>query len=108
MWVEFVVGDDGLIHVVRCKVCSKVQHKDRLFVLKFDNLSKHASKKKEKVIKFSVQPGKFYFKKNSQHVKNEFIIACMPKENVFHLVMKGDGNYDNQKLVQFIELFCIC
>jgi hypothetical protein len=23
-------------------------------------------------------------------------------------VMKGDGNYDNQKLVQFIELFCIC
>jgi hypothetical protein len=92
MWVEFVVGDDGLIHVVRCKVCSKVQHKDRFFVPKFDNLSKHVNKKKEKVIKFSVQPSKLYFFKNSQYVENEFIIECMPSENVFDLVTKGDGN----------------
>jgi hypothetical protein len=57
MWVEFVVGDEGLIHVMRWKVCSKVQHKDKLFVPKFDNLSKHTGKK-EIVVKFSIQPSK--------------------------------------------------
>jgi len=39
-------------------VCSKVQQKDKFFVPKFDNLSKHTGKK-EKVVKFSVQPSKF-------------------------------------------------
>jgi hypothetical protein len=42
----FFVGDDGWINVVRCKVCSKVKCKDKIFVPMLDSLFKHVVKKK--------------------------------------------------------------
>jgi hypothetical protein len=42
------------MHVVRYEVCSKFEYKDKLFVLKLDNLSKHISKRKAKVVKLDI------------------------------------------------------
>jgi len=79
---------------VRCEVCSKFEYKDKLFVPKLDNLSKHISKRKAKATKLDIQTWKFYFSKDSQHAKNKVILTSMAKENVFHFVTKQDEKDD--------------
>lgn len=66
-------------------MCSKVEWKDELLIPKLGSLFKHVNKKKTWVGRLDIQIKKFGFLKNSQHVKNEAILASMPKENVFHL-----------------------
>ncbi len=48
-WVEAMVGCDGKLNMVRCKICSELDEKEKLLVLKFDNLQKHVGTKKCKV-----------------------------------------------------------
>jgi hypothetical protein len=40
-WAEFVVDEQGKVDVVKCKVCSKIDDKDKMFAYKIDNLWKH-------------------------------------------------------------------
>jgi hypothetical protein len=47
------------MHVVKYEMCSKFEYKDKLFVPKLDNLSKHISKRKAKVAKLDIQTWKF-------------------------------------------------
>jgi len=89
------------MHVVRCEVCSKFEYKDKLFVPKLDNLSKHINKRKAKATKLDIQTWKFYFSKDSQHAKNKVILTSMAKESVFHFVTKQDEKDDERKLIQF-------
>jgi hypothetical protein len=35
------MGVDGCVHLVKCKVCSKVEHKNKLLAPKWDPLQKH-------------------------------------------------------------------
>jgi len=35
------VGFDGLMHIVKCKICSKVEHKKINLTSKWDSLQKH-------------------------------------------------------------------
>ncbi len=40
-WVEFVVDEQGKVNLVRCKVCSKIDGKDKCLPLKlttFENM----------------------------------------------------------------------
>jgi hypothetical protein len=41
-WVENVVGKDGLICVMRNKVCTIIEHKDNIMISKMDSLFEHA------------------------------------------------------------------
>ncbi len=59
-------------------MCSKVEHKDKLFVPNLNTLSKHVGKRKVEI----ARPRKFYFPKYSQHVKNEVILASMVIESI--------------------------
>jgi hypothetical protein len=38
---ELQMGVDGCVHLVKCKVCSKVEHKNKLLAPKWDSLHKH-------------------------------------------------------------------
>jgi hypothetical protein len=40
------VGFDSCLHIVKCKICSKVEQKDKLLAPKWDSPYKHASKRK--------------------------------------------------------------
>jgi hypothetical protein len=76
-------------------MCSKVDHKELFFFLKFDYLSKHARKGKANISINGVYIGKFFFLKDSQHSQNKAIYARMVRDSIIlHLVMKGDGNVD--------------
>ncbi len=37
-WAEVMVGCDGKLIMVHCKVCSKIEGREKLLVPKFDNL----------------------------------------------------------------------
>lgn len=51
IWViKYILGlkvlgvKDGLISIVRCRVCTRIEFKEKLLVLKMDSLSKHVGK----------------------------------------------------------------
>jgi hypothetical protein len=46
------MGVDGCVHLVKCKVCLEVEHKNKLLVPKWDSLQKHIGwRKAEKNVK---------------------------------------------------------
>jgi hypothetical protein len=46
--LKLVVGTDGVVNQMRCKVCTTIEGKERLFAAKLDSLYKHARRKKAK------------------------------------------------------------
>ncbi len=45
-WAELCVRLDGSLHIVKCKICSEVERKNKLLFVKWDSLGKHASHRK--------------------------------------------------------------
>jgi hypothetical protein len=65
-WTKYVLGSNGKVVQVQCKVC-----KDKLLVTKLDSLWKHASCCKVFVAMPKVKVGEHYFLKSNAHVDNE-------------------------------------
>jgi hypothetical protein len=42
-WVELFIREDGTLHIVKCRVCTKVERKKYIFTTKWDSFCKHAS-----------------------------------------------------------------
>lgn len=40
-WAKFFVDVNGKVHQVRCKVCNKIEQKEKILAPKLDSLSKH-------------------------------------------------------------------
>jgi hypothetical protein len=71
------------MHMVSCKICSIVEHKERLLVPKLDELTKHNGRKKCKIIKLDKAIGNFYvIHLDSQHVWNENIYGLCGHNNM--------------------------
>jgi hypothetical protein len=71
------------VHKVKCKVCSKIEWKDKLLTLKFDNFWKHNGRRKALVVIPGVcKVRKFYMKKNSIYDKNEHLYANVKKHTI--------------------------
>lgn len=43
-WAELFVGLDDNLHIIKCKICSEVEGKDKLIVFKWDSICKHGCK----------------------------------------------------------------
>jgi hypothetical protein len=56
-----ILDDIGNEHQVQCAICSKIEGKEKLLVLKLDSLFMHASRQKAKVPSRGVEVGSFYF-----------------------------------------------
>jgi len=54
-WVKLVMGLNGKLSIIKCRVCSYVEKKDKLFVFKFDGLHKHVRQRKVIVAHFNVK-----------------------------------------------------
>ncbi len=76
-WAELVGGLDGKVKMVRCKVCSTIERREKLFVPKLDRLKKHSGKRMCKVAWLNKALGKSYISLDSQHVQNEKIYAII-------------------------------
>ncbi len=76
-WAEAMKGPNGKLSMVKCKVCSSVEKIDKLLVLKFDDLQKHARQWKATIAKPDVKVGEYFMSLNNQHAKNEWQFATM-------------------------------
>jgi hypothetical protein len=45
-WVKFIVGANGRVHKVKCKVCRKIKGHNKNLVSKLNSLWKHVSQRK--------------------------------------------------------------
>ncbi len=70
-WVKIVIGPEGKMTHVSCKFCNEVEKREKLMVLKFDGLQKHASHWKTMSTHPKVVVSQYYISNISQHVKNE-------------------------------------
>jgi len=70
-WIESLMGVDGKVTHVKCKVCNIIEGWDKIFVLKLDLLWKHVGQRNATIASTSVAIGDFYFLKTNQHVLNE-------------------------------------
>jgi hypothetical protein len=70
-WAEAVMGIDGKVSQVRCKVCSFVERREKLLVPKIDSLWKHARRRKALCDTMKVKKGEYYYLGHNQHIKNE-------------------------------------
>ncbi len=53
-WVKAIVGEDGLLAQVRCKICSNIERKPKLLALKFNTLQKHIGCHKATILSFDI------------------------------------------------------
>jgi hypothetical protein len=63
-WVEPIFYEIGVISIVRCHVCTKIERKEKIMLAKWDSIEKHASKRKG-------SNGKWIMDPKCMHVKNE-------------------------------------
>jgi hypothetical protein len=63
--------ENGLVHQVRCKICTIVRGKEKLLTPKLDSLLKHVGCWKAKFLMPSVDVNSHYFNKKLVHAKNE-------------------------------------
>jgi hypothetical protein len=61
--------------MVRCKVCSTIEGREKLLVPKLDSLVKHFWVKKCMVAKLGFVVGQFYSCPTNTHMKNEKLVA---------------------------------
>jgi hypothetical protein len=95
-WAEGVVSKDGMIILMKCKVCSLIEKKGKIMGYKWDTLTKHqgcqiASKDMPSL---GVKKGGEYIAKEYAHLKNMKLYAKRGSKSVLIQVNKpiGEGN----------------
>jgi hypothetical protein len=67
-WAEPIFNDVGLVCIVRCRVCTKIERKEKKMVANWDSIKKHESKKKG-------FDGKWIMDPKCMHIKNKISYA---------------------------------
>jgi len=105
-WVEAMVGCDGKLNMVHYKLCSELDGREKLLVIKFDNLQKHASRRKCKVARPKLTMGQYFMFINSQHAKNEWLWTSRGHNIVIEMVASSsEASEKKPKFVQFAAIF---
>jgi len=103
-WAESVLGLDGQVRQVRCKVCTDVEGREKLLVPKLDSLWKHAGRRKAATSFGKIKAGEFYFLSTNAHVRNEKIYFAKlgrAGQTVLEQVAEGTIRERKRKNVQF-------
>jgi hypothetical protein len=104
-WAKAVMGTDGRISQVQCKVCSFVERREKLLVPKIDSLWKHAGRRKALCDSAKVKKGKYYYLGHNQHIKNEGIYYARAGESILDKIAAGLTQERKKKMVQFRTMF---
>jgi hypothetical protein len=70
------MGVDGFLHLVKCKLCSEVEHKYKLWALNWESLKKHIDWRKAKRNMKGVNKCKWYTNNDYKHNTNVAIYVC--------------------------------
>jgi hypothetical protein len=102
------MATSGIIQIVRCKVCSLVENKDKIVRCKWGTLTKHVNQRiiVHDLPQFGVKEGGEYIAKDCAHLKNMWLWAQRGPNFVLQQIKKPLGK-GNQKILQFKSLFHI-
>jgi hypothetical protein len=87
-WTEAVMGTDGRITQVQCKIYSNIEGREKLLVPKIDSLYKPDGRRKVLVDMGKVRRGEHYYLGTNQHVKNEHIFFAKGGQTIIQQVLK--------------------
>ena len=106
-WAEGIMATDGILHMVKCKVCSTIDRKLCVMAPKWDTLFKHDGKRtaKKDLPQFKVKAGEQYVATNCKHRKNLKLYAAKAPTTVLEQVNNCTTLEARKKRVQFATLF---
>jgi hypothetical protein len=102
------MGADGDVTQIRCRICTEVEGREELHVLKINSLHKHSGHWKAVTTTERVKKGKFYYVSTNQHIKNERVYYARRGavgETIIQQVAYGTMRERRCKLVQFQIVF---
>jgi len=88
-WAELVCAKDGNMQMVRCKVCSTIEGREKFLVPKLDSLVKHFGLKKYTFAKLGFAVGQFYSCPTNTHIKNEKLVASKGRDIILAYLHNG-------------------
>jgi hypothetical protein len=71
-WAKAMMGLNGKLSMVKCKVCSYIEKKDKLLILKFDGLQKHVGQQKAIIANLDVEVREYVMNLNIQQLREKF------------------------------------
>jgi hypothetical protein len=101
-WAETIVGEDGLVTHVQCKICSNIERKPKLLAPKFDTLQKHVERRKATILNSSIVVEDYFYCKDVAHAKNEKTYSMWNLEFVMTLVQLGIHFGTRKMFIQFV------
>jgi hypothetical protein len=84
-WFEPICGPNMKMKMVKCKICSDIEGREKFIVPKLDSFIKHFGMKKCSKAKLKVFLGQYFSCPFNSHLKNK---NCMPLEDVIQLLCK--------------------
>ncbi len=99
-WAEPIFNEVGLVTSIKCHVYSTIEKKEKVLVVKWDSIEKHASKKK-------AHDGKWFMDPKCGHAKNEIVHVQLLITIVLQHLCFGQAMENKQKLVQFTSIFTL-
>ncbi len=89
-WFKVVCEKDGKLMMVKCKICTNIEGREKLIVPKLNSLIKHYGLKKCIKARPRIIIGKLYICPTNVHVQNEKLYASKGWDNVVIQVANGD------------------
>jgi hypothetical protein len=86
-------------------VCTTIESKERILVVKLNSLYKHVGRRKAKTNHLGMAKGTFYYCMNFVHQKNETLYVVSLYSNVVHQLDLGEIGEKKNKKVQFAIVF---
>lgn len=92
--------------MVRYTICSQVEKRKKILILKLDGLQKHVGCCKITFVRLGVVVDEYYMSLSSQHVKNEWQYATFHGQaSMAQQIANGDLVESKKKFMQFITIF---
>lgn len=73
-----------MVNQVCCEVCTTIESKEKILVVKLDSLYKHAGRKKAKAKHLGMAEGTIYYYMNFMHQRNGTLYVASLYSNVVH------------------------
>ncbi len=106
-WAKAIVGEDGLVAQVWCKICNNIERRPKLLAFKLDTLQKHVGCHKATIFSFDIVIEDYLYCKDATHAKNERTYSIQNLEFVMTLVQSRIHLGVQKKFIQFVTILHI-
>lgn len=99
------MGENGELPHVKCKVCSKIEGREKLLAPKIDSLLRHVCKRKATKEGHGAPMGQFFQSNDCQHMKNKRLYTMTLIDKVLNQVVASVMVESKKRKMQFDVFF---